>query len=96
MLVKVFIYQFKKIFSYIYINKFTKKGVEPYNFPFSIFTTIYLITIRIFFFHIQFMIIIIIIIHIMLKISKLFFEPALLKGFNVHFTTFIENFLVWW
>ena len=37
-------------------------GVEPYNFPFSIFTMIYLIiTIRIFFIHIQFIIIIIII-----------------------------------
>ena len=33
----MFIYQLKKIFSYVYINKFTKSEVEPYNFPFSIF-----------------------------------------------------------
>ena len=39
----MFIYQFQEIFSCIYINKFTKMGVEPYNFSFSIFSTNFLI-----------------------------------------------------
>ena len=96
-LVKVFIYLFKKIFHHICIHKITKTRVEPYNFPFSIFTTIYLIiTIRIFFIHIQFFIIINIIRHFRLKISKLFFEPHNPEGFNIHFTTSIEKFLIWW
>ena len=43
----MFIYQSQKIFTYIYIGKFTKRGVKPYNFPFSIF--IFLIVIIIFF-----------------------------------------------
>ena len=56
-----------------------------------------IITIRIFFIHIQSIIVIIIIIirHFLLKISKLFFEYAIREGFTIHFTTFMENFLIW-
>ena len=97
MLVKVFINHLKKLFFYIHIYKFTKSGVEPYNFPFSIFMTICLIiTISTFFIHIQIIIIINIIRYFRLQISKLLCKPAIFKGFNIHFTTFMKNILLWW
>ena len=71
----MFIYQLKKYFPILI--SLQKEGVEQYDFPFSIFTTIYLI-ITIFLIHIQFIIIINIIRHFRLKISKLFFEPTIL------------------
>ena len=40
---KVLIYQFQKIFTYIYTSKSTKSGVKPYDFSFSVFMIILLI-----------------------------------------------------
>ena len=37
----MFIKWFLKIFSHVYTNRFTKNGVEPYNFPIPIFMTIH-------------------------------------------------------
>ena len=92
-LVKVFIYQFQKIFSYVYINKFTKRGVDHITLLYSIFSTNFLIiTLRIFFIHMQ----IILISHFWLLISKLFSKSATLKGFNIHFISIMEDFHAGW
>ena len=50
-----------------------------------------------FFILIQIIIIIIITLnHFGLEISKLFFKTTILEGLNIHFTTFMEMFLIWW
>ena len=86
-MVKVLVYQFQKIFVHIYTRLSTKSGFEPYNFSFYIF---FFTILLIFFIDIKNFIIR----YIFFLVGKLFPKPAILKGFFIYFTNFLENFLV--
>ena len=85
------------------LTSLQKEDLNHIIFPFSIFMPIHfnITIISSFFIFIEIVIIIIIIIIIRfnlfgLLISKLFFKTTILEGFNIHFTTVMEIFLIWW